>query len=151
MYQRWLFHDGLLRPWWQVDTQWEDIAFFFFIFCLKEMNVPTVSHPGEWLTMGQKVRKRCMPSWCWRMQNYRAHHGHSYSNCITWSSSDGKRIKAVKFTGQRGEKSQQVPCERVDPWEVEANHDPEGESKLEEKSLAVTQDCLLRFATGQPW
>lgn len=50
----------------------------------------------------------------------------------------------------RAGKSQQVPCERVDLWEVEANHDPEEESKTEERSLAATQDSLLRFAAGQP-
>lgn len=50
----------------------------------------------------------------------------------------------------RAGKSQQVPCERVDLWEVEANHDPEKESKTEERSLAATQDSLLRFAAGQP-
>lgn len=29
MYQRWLLQDGLLRPWWQDDTRWEEVAFFF--------------------------------------------------------------------------------------------------------------------------
>lgn len=67
-----------------------------------------------------------------------------YLEQLWWEMDQGSQI-------YRAEKSQQVPCERVDPWEVEANHDPEGESKIEERSLAVTQDCLLRFAAGQPW